>query len=194
MLLGVDASLIDALPANDAIGAGDAAPSKPRSRRRRLAQRPTGVVAARPAAALRPAAVQTSVEALKELRVELGGLDVAEAGQDVEPNQVVVPLAGGVLELSDIKSLRDGLPHCDVALGVPVLVDLVLEPGQEALGLGVGLHRLSQLAAPSVSGSVPASTTARQSRRVAVSGAREHVSEREHEGRLAPCQDPCHKP
>ena len=69
--------------------------------------------------------------------------------QDVEADQIVVPLAGGVLKLDYLEPLRDGLPNCDCCLRVPVFVDLALEPGQRALGCfwaGSGLHQVPALA------------------------------------------------
>ena len=48
------------------------------------------------------AAVQAGVEALQQLGVELRGLEVPEGRQDVEPNQVLIALAGGVLQRGHI--------------------------------------------------------------------------------------------
>ncbi|MCA1702564.1 MAG: hypothetical protein LC808_04565 [Actinobacteria bacterium] len=73
-------------------------------------------------------------------------------GQDVQPDQVVVPLAGCLLELGDVEPLRDGLPNRDVALRVLVFVDLALQLGQRLLRGGVALG--GQRGFP-VSGSVP---------------------------------------
>ncbi len=53
------------------------------------AQRPAGVAGAGAAGAHVAAAVQAGVEALQQLGVELGGLEVPERRQDVEPDQVL---------------------------------------------------------------------------------------------------------
>ena len=112
------------------------------------AQRSALVPAAGSAGAHLAALVQPGVEPLQELGVHLAGLHVAEGRQDVEPDQVVVALAGGVPELGDVEPLRDGLPDGDGGLRLLVLVDLELQLRQEALGLRVGGGGLAQLAAP----------------------------------------------
>jgi len=71
------------------------------------------------------------------------GLHFAECRQDVEPDQVVVPLARGVLQLHDLQPLRDRLADGDGGLWVPVLVDLALKLGQRDFG---GVVRLCGLA------------------------------------------------
>jgi hypothetical protein len=60
--------------------------------------------------------VQAGVEALQQLGVELRGLKVAERRQDVEPDQVLVALAGGVLERRDLDPLLDRLADGDAGL------------------------------------------------------------------------------
>jgi hypothetical protein len=55
------------------------------------------VAGAAPAGAQVAAAVQAGVEALQQLGVELRDLEVPEGRQNIEPDQVGVPLAGGVL-------------------------------------------------------------------------------------------------
>jgi hypothetical protein len=108
-------------------------------------QRAAGVAVAGAAAAHLAAALESGVEAFEQLGVELGGQDVAEGRQDVEPDQVVVALAGGVLQLGDVEPLLDGLPDGDVRLRLPVLVHLALEPGQRLLSLVVRLDGLPEL-------------------------------------------------
>src|SRR6266536_3083008 len=58
------------------------------------------------------------------------GLHFAECRQDVEPDQVVVSLAGRVLQLGDLQPLRDRLADGDRGLRVAVLVDVALKLGQ----------------------------------------------------------------
>jgi hypothetical protein len=88
--------------------------------------------------------VQPRVEALQELGVELRGRQVAERREDVEPDEVVVPLPRGVLQGGDVEPLLDGLPEGDVGVRVLVLVDLALQPGHALLGLGVGRPGLAE--------------------------------------------------
>ena len=109
------------------------------------AQRPALVAAAGPAGAHIAALVQPGVEPLQELGVDLAGLHVAEGRQDVEPDQVVIALAGGVPELGDVEPLRDGMPDGDGGLRLLVLVNLPLQLGQEALGVRVDGGGLAQL-------------------------------------------------
>jgi hypothetical protein len=59
--------------------------------------------------------VQPGIEALEQLGVELRGWQVAERRQDVETDEVVVGLAGGVLELDDLEPLLDGLAQAATA-------------------------------------------------------------------------------
>jgi len=54
--------------------------------------------------------VQAGVEALQQLDIEHGRRQIAERQQDVAPDQVVVALTGGVLQLRDLKPLLDRLP------------------------------------------------------------------------------------
>lgn len=82
--------------------------------------------------------MQAGVEALEELGVEAASGQVPEGRQDIEPDEVVVALAGGVLEDDDLEPLLHCAAHRDLGLGVLVLVDLALEPSEGLLGLGVG--------------------------------------------------------
>ena len=112
---------------------------------RARAQRGADVTAWRPAAAHRLAPVQPGVEAFEQLGVEPAGLQVAERRDDVEPDQVLVPLPGRDLEVGDLHPLlhrgRDG----DRRLRVPVLVDLPLQPGQRLLRLDAGRAGLADV-------------------------------------------------
>src|ERR687897_1013183 len=92
-----------------------------------------------PAGAELTAAVQAGVEAFEELGVELGCRQITEGRHDVEPDQVVVPLPGGVLELGHVEPLLDGLADREPCLWVCLLVDLALEPGERDLGLRVAV-------------------------------------------------------
>jgi hypothetical protein len=110
------------------------------------AQRSTGMACARPAGAELTAAVQPGVEAFEELGVELGGGQITEGRHDVEPDQVVVPLPGGVLELGHLEPLLDGLTDREPCLWVCLLVDLALQPGERDLGLRVAVRSLLEVA------------------------------------------------
>ncbi len=97
--------------------------------------------------------MQSSVEALQQLGVKLACQHVAEGRQDVETDQVLIPLAGGVLKIHYLEPLRDGLPNGDGCLGVPVFVDLTLKLGQRDIGrflTGSGLHQVPALAGQGV--------------------------------------------
>ena len=106
------------------------------------AQRPADMAGAAPAVAGRPAALQTRVPAFKHLGVELRGPHRTEGRGDVDPDQVVVPIPGGVLEPGHLEPLLDRLPDGQVGLRLPVLVDPGLQPGEHDLGGLVGLRRL----------------------------------------------------
>ncbi len=116
--------------------------------RRAAAQWAARVAVAGAAGAHRAAAVQARVEALQELGVEPCGGERAEGRQDVEADQVVVALAGRVLQDHNIEPLLDGLPDRQVGLGLLVLVDLALKAGERLLGLVDGLDRLAGVAGP----------------------------------------------
>jgi hypothetical protein len=63
------------------------------------------------------AAVAGRIEPLQQLVVLLSGGELAEGRKDVEPEQVLVPLAGCVLELGDLEPLLNRLSDGDVDLG-----------------------------------------------------------------------------
>jgi hypothetical protein len=46
--------------------------------------------------------VQASVEAFEDFGIELDGLQLTQSGDDVEADEVLVPLAGGHLEVGDL--------------------------------------------------------------------------------------------
>ena len=100
--------------------------------------------------AFHAAAVQAGVEALRKFGVELRGLEGAECRQDVDPDQVVVALASGVLQRDDLEPAVDRLAHGDVGLWVLVLVDLALKPGEGLRGLVVGTDRLADVPRPAI--------------------------------------------
>ena len=75
------------------------------------------------------------VEALQQLRVEPASLHVAQRRRDVQPDQVVVLLAGRHPELGHLEPLLDRLPDRDRRLGVLPLVDLAKELGECDLSL-----------------------------------------------------------
>ena len=109
------------------------------------AERATDVAGAGASGAQFAAAMQPGVEALQELGVDLAGGHVPERRVDVQADQVVVALAGGVLELGDLEPLRDGLAHGDRGLRVLVLVDLALELRQRDLGCRPGVGGLADV-------------------------------------------------
>lgn len=80
---------------------------------------------------------QPGVEALQELCVDFRRGRGAEGRFDVEPDQVLVALAGAVLVPRDLQPLLQHLRDRDVAARVPLLVDLLLQSGQRLLGLAV---------------------------------------------------------
>jgi hypothetical protein len=82
------------------------------------AQRSARVPGSGSPGAQRATAVQAGVEALEELGVEPARQMVAEGREDVEPDEVLIPLARGGLELDDVEPLLDGLAHRDVGLRV----------------------------------------------------------------------------
>jgi hypothetical protein len=82
----------------------------------------------------------------QELGVELGCGKITEGRHDVEPDQVVVPLPGGVLELGHLEPLLDGLPDREPCPWMCLLVDLALEPGERDLGLRVAVRSLLEVA------------------------------------------------
>jgi hypothetical protein len=92
--------------------------------------------------------VQPGVEAFEQLGVEPAGLKVAERGEDVEPDQVLVPFPRRDLEVGDLHPLRHRGRDRDRRLRVPVPVDLSLEPGQRLLGLGSSAAGLADVLAP----------------------------------------------
>ena len=94
------------------------------------------------AVADRAAALQARVPTLQRLSVEFRRLRCAEGRVDVDPDEVVVPVPGGVLELGHLEPLIDSLPDGQIGLRVPVLIDLVLQPGEGDLGGLVGLRGL----------------------------------------------------
>jgi hypothetical protein len=61
---------------------------------------------------------------------------VAERGPDVDPDQVVVPIASRLSKPCDIEPLIDRLADRDVGLRVHLVVDRALELGQRDLGRG----------------------------------------------------------
>ena len=87
------------------------------------AQWPAGVAGAAPAVTDRPAALQTRVPALEHLGVELRGRHRTEGRGDVDPDKLVVPIPGGVLEPGHLEPLVDRLPDGQIRLRLPVLVD-----------------------------------------------------------------------
>lgn len=92
------------------------------------AQRAAGVARASPAGAKLAAAVQPGVEALEELGIELHCRQVAERRHHVEPDEVVVTLAGRVLVLGQVKP--DRLTNGELRLRVGVLVHIALKLGK----------------------------------------------------------------
>jgi hypothetical protein len=91
------------------------------------------------------APLQARVELLENLGVELGGRDCAKGWTDVDPDQILVPLARGVFEVSHFKPLRDRAIQSDGRLWMAVLVDLTLESGPCDFGFVVGLCGLAQV-------------------------------------------------
>jgi hypothetical protein len=55
---------------------------------------------------------------------------VPEGRQDVQPDEVVVAVPGGLLDLDDLEPLRDRLGDRDRGLRVLLLVDLPLQSGE----------------------------------------------------------------
>ena len=95
-----------------------------------------GMPGAAPAVAQLAAGQQLGVEPLQQLSVDLGGRHGAEGGLDVEPDQLVVALAGAVFVAGDFQPLADHLAHGDAGPRVLAFVDLALQPGERLLRRG----------------------------------------------------------
>jgi hypothetical protein len=92
---------------------------------------------ATPAAAEVTAALQSCVQALEQLGVQLPGDEVAECWPDVETDEVVVPVARGVFELRDVEPPVDCLAERDVrGVGLQGLADV---PGLLGQRVGPGV-------------------------------------------------------
>ena len=94
------------------------------------------------------AAVQLRIEAFQQFSVESADLQITESRYDVEPDQVLVPVARRLLQLGYGHPLLDGLGNRDGGLGLSVEVDVALQAGELLLRLCSGLPRLAHVAAP----------------------------------------------
>jgi hypothetical protein len=103
----------------------------------------------RSAAAQVTALLQPCVEPFQKFDVEPADLRCPEPRRDVQPDQVLVPVAGRLLQVGDLQPLLDRLAHSDRGLRVLVLVDLVEQACQCLLGLVVGADGLGDVAAGS---------------------------------------------
>jgi hypothetical protein len=88
------------------------------------AQRSAGVVRIRSAGAEATASLEPGVEPLQQLGAQFGGGQAAQRRGDVDPDEVLVSIPGGVLELRDLEPLLDRPAEGDVDLRMAVLVDL----------------------------------------------------------------------
>src|SRR6478672_5530378 len=77
------------------------------------AERPTLMARFRLAIAERSTSLETRVEPLEQLGVELRRGQVAEGRGDVDPDQVLVSLPGRVRQVSNVEPLGHGLPDSD---------------------------------------------------------------------------------
>jgi hypothetical protein len=77
-------------------------------------QRPAGVAGPGPARTQLPAPLQPGVQALQQLSIDGRRAHRSEGWCEVEPSQVVVPLAGGHLVVGDLERLRERLRDGDV--------------------------------------------------------------------------------
>ena len=109
------------------------------------AQRPTDVPGRTAAVAQVPALLKPGVEAVEDTRVELVRRPVADGREDMQPDQVLVPLPGRVGQVGDLQPLRQRLPDGDVRARVTVLVDLALQSGQRHLRGVVRPVRLAEI-------------------------------------------------
>ena len=101
-------------------------------------QRPALVALGRPAATQVPAALQSGVEALQQLRVQPAVLHRPQPRVDVDPDQILVPLPGRDLQVGDLQPLLQGLPDRDRRLRVQLLVDLALRLAERRLSITAG--------------------------------------------------------
>ena len=72
----------------------------------------------RSTAAQLPTSVESGVEALRQLRIQLAGLHVAKPRGDVQPDQVLISLPRCHLQVGDFQPLVDRLSQRDRGLGV----------------------------------------------------------------------------